>query len=296
MSRISYQIDWITATMTEAYTNMSEAVDKLRAALGERDWWEPDRVPPPYKQGVESDIGVICWSDDYPEFGVMFRAGGANLRKMRLSGVADVEAIKSLMGLGWGFKRLDLALDIYDAGGRPKEIYDLWRTGKLATHARTVTIFQESNNQGETKGETVYIGSRKTQQRRLVRIYDKAAERGVSGDWIRVELELTDKYAQSAASSLSGGENITRVFADFLHSAVPHGLPEWIRKAVDVEFSVVQIEADTHTNFERWFTKIILPAVEKAVGGEVPDAERLLLNAIRSGKARAKGREMSPRS
>lgn len=294
MTTISYSIDWVTATLKD-FTMVQPHVEHLQESLGEREWLIAERVPPPYTEGFESDAGVICWSPDYPEFGVMFRSSGSTLAAFRRSGGDDVQLIRDLLGQKWGFTRVDIALDIYDGGGRPKELYDLWRKGRLSTVARNVTIYQSAGQSGGVNGETVYIGSRKTAERRLVRVYDKAAEQDRQGDWIRVELELTQKYAQKAAQMLIETSK-SRTLANFLHSIVPAGLPDWVTRAVDCEFEIVQIEADRETNFERWFTKIVLPAIEKAVYLGMDDVEGMVNRAMLSGRARRKGNEMSPRA
>lgn len=295
MYKVSYKIDWITATNKGIDMDIHEGIERLQVKLGEREWLIADRTPPPYTEGIESDAGIICWSPDYPEFGVMFRAGGANVRALRDSGIDDPSTVKALLGLGWGMRRLDIAVDIYDTAARPKEIYDLWKTGNITTPAREVTIFQKASSGGKISGETVYIGSRKSKGGRLLRVYDKGAELGVNEDIIRVEMELKDKYAQKAAQDLIETVDIKRVAANNLFSIVPRGLPEWITRAVVGPVEIVHVEADTQTNFEKWFTKIVLPAIEKAVGGEVPDAKHLVERAILSAEARKRGREMSMR-
>lgn len=295
MTSVSYKIDWITSTNKGIWMNYQEAVEKLQIKLGEREWLHADRVPSPYREGFESDAGVICWNEDYPEFGVMFRASGVNMARLRASGVSDTDVLKALLGLGWGITRLDLAMDLSETGGRPSELYKLHKEGKISTVAKDVTVYQKSEKKGKVSGETVYFGSRKTKGGRLLRIYDKAAELGLEADLIRVELELKDKWGQKAAQALVQGENIKRVLSDNLFSIVPHGLPDWVKGGASGKFKVVTIEADTQTNFERWFTKIVLPAIEKAVMGEVDGAEGLIERAVLSGKARKRGQLRSMR-
>lgn len=72
-----------------------------------------------------------------------------------------------------------------------------------------------------SKGSSIQIGSPKS--RVLVRIYDKAAERGRAGEhWNRVELQLRDdRAAQFVALPLSIGEAFAGVLLNYLRYVVP---------------------------------------------------------------------------
>lgn len=98
------------------------------------------------------------------------------------------------------FTRLDLALDtvdgslpldrlcaaVQDPENQIRTLFGEWRR-----------IVKGSFRQGEgITGETLYLGSSKSHV--LFRIYNKAQEVGIKGDWVRFELQLRDKRAQEA--------------------------------------------------------------------------------------------------
>ena len=73
-----------------------------------------------------------------------------------------------------------------------------------------------------SKGTTIYIGSMKSDV--LIRIYDKAAERGYTDGtvWTRVELQLRDSRAlQYTKLKSSVGENFRAVLHNYLKYVIP---------------------------------------------------------------------------
>lgn len=98
------------------------------------------------------------------------------------------------------FTRLDLALDAVDgslplarlcaAVQQPSQIRTLfgeWRRIQKGP-------FTQGNGE---RGETLYLGSSKSHVQ--FRIYNKAQQLGIEGDWIRFEIQLRNKRAQEAA-------------------------------------------------------------------------------------------------
>ncbi len=65
-------------------------------------------------------------------------------------------------------------------------------------------------------GKTLYFGSRGSNA--YIRIYDKAAEQGVDGHWVRFEMELKQRNAMYIVKHIiSEGENFGRFFASFVY-------------------------------------------------------------------------------
>lgn len=64
-------------------------------------------------------------------------------------------------------------------------------------------------------GKTLYFGSRGSNT--YIRIYDKAAEQGVDGHWVRFEVELKQRNALYVVRHImSDGDNFGRFFASFV--------------------------------------------------------------------------------
>lgn len=108
------------------------------------------------------------------------------------------------------FTRLDLAIDNVDGALSLERIGDA-----LKYHDRQVrTRFGEwrriqkgSFLKGEeVTGETIYLGSAKSHL--MCRIYNKAQESGIDGNWIRFEIQLRDKRSHEAAKLFNAGVNV----------------------------------------------------------------------------------------
>lgn len=99
--------------------------------------------------------------------------------------------------------RLDLALDIRDSGLRIEELTALLRQGKAQTRAHKAPTMHDALADGKTQ----YIG-RKTSSA-YVKIYDKAAERGMTDtDWIRIEVTFQKKKAMPVSRAFAQTNNV----------------------------------------------------------------------------------------
>jgi len=101
--------------------------------------------------------------------------------------------------------RLDLAFDSYDGAYTTDDVWGCLLQGKTAGTARTIDGFMGFT--GKTAGRTIYVGSPKSNTR--LRIYDKAAEQGISvdqridyKDWSRYELQLRSDFAHATYTQL----------------------------------------------------------------------------------------------
>ena len=72
-----------------------------------------------------------------------------------------------------------------------------------------------SYNGAQTGGTTAYIGAPSSDFR--IRIYDKAAETGTDGHWIRVELVMRGKNANAFGAQLTNSESVGKLAAQVLN-------------------------------------------------------------------------------
>lgn len=165
--------------------------------------------------GAPGILGRVDWHTQEPRQKVMFTFTGVDL-----DGWRKLERVPSL--IAWAisqratFTRVDFAIDILDAGAKVETIAALVKRGRAHTNAKTHSIIT-----GQTEGKrgaTLYVGSR--QSDKFLRVYNKAAEQGIAGDWIRVELECKGDYARAIAPHLLSdgvefGIGQIRQFCDF---------------------------------------------------------------------------------
>lgn len=150
-----------------------------------------------YRKGLYFGSISILY-DGNPGMGSCLDMSGQGCRSFESYGYGDFSVLFSVLSApGYHISRLDVAFD--DHSG----ILDVQRLFFDTDDQQFVSKFRKSMIQKEfvdgRPGITVYHGSKKSAV--LIRIYDKAAERGVSSDhhWVRVELQLRDERASAFA-------------------------------------------------------------------------------------------------
>lgn len=122
-------------------------------------------------------------------------------------------------GLSLNVSRIDIAMDDKPQDGK-SGILDLdtiirkAELGEYISASRTKqTIREIVQFKGDNiSGRTIYFGSRKSTS--YVRIYDKAAEQGVAGHWIRVEFEFKQETAMRIVNAICmTGDDFPAYFA-----------------------------------------------------------------------------------
>ena len=159
-----------------------------------------------YRQGLYFGSISILY-DGNPGMGSCLDMSGQGCRSFEEYGTGDFDGLFRLFQQGEGYHvtRLDVAFD--DHSG----ILDIWQLARDSdkvdedAEQQFVSKFRKSGIDKQFSdgrpGITVYHGSKKSAV--LIRIYDKAAERGLSKDqhWVRVELQLRDERAEAFAFS-----------------------------------------------------------------------------------------------
>ena len=176
--------------------------------------------------------GVICWRPDRLDMGVHVVLPGSALALLpeyggssRLSsdGLTPESLIRLVIESGGTFSRLDVNQDSSDV--TIDEVAAAIESPALVTKARGRRRIVSYTRDDESSpwwssGTTHYIGSRSSD--RLVRFYDKAAEQGVEGTWVRCEAEFKGDAAHAAALHLAAGRSV----CDLIVSVVDFRNPE----------------------------------------------------------------------
>lgn len=114
--------------------------------------------------------------------------------------------------------RLDLAYDDHIGLLDINKLEDDTRDRNLTCKARKTRVTWSDDWDNDLQGITIEVGSRKSDV--LIRIYDKAAERGFdySKHWIRVELQLRKERALCAALEILKESHVGRTAAGILRN------------------------------------------------------------------------------
>lgn len=177
-------------------------------------------------------------------------------------GVTRDEILRFHTTLGGRIARIDFAIDIRNYN---LNLNDLWEQLEQGT---AITKSSHSRTQsGKDRGDTVYVGSRKS-RKKLLRAYDKAKEMGnFVDDYKRVELECRQEVARNA-TALYQHQNyqadtilaMVRAFCDFPLSDV------W-NTILTVDPEKIPVGDKAIGNTEKWLLEQVAPALARAYAG-----------------------------
>jgi hypothetical protein len=189
--------------------------------------------------------------------GVHASYGGSTLNDYRENDISSLNILRWHIARQASVSRIDLAFDVKGENLEPGNLYHMLQTGKATTTAKTWNLITGSDG-----GATCYIGSRQSEA--FVRIYDKAAQAGVDGQWTRVELELKASKARFAAYTMASGldDNAFRWAQGWLQGFVsfPHAVWHGVVQADAIPLARAnKPEKDTR----RWLMEGVAPAMAR---------------------------------
>lgn len=207
-------IDWIT------FTTKAWSVDQIISQMGldDQSWDVKDHGFHGYKcakvfNGVTVMYDGRLNADGVDDMGVCVECSGQGCRALETYG--GIEWVTFLAFLTeeyneFNITRLDLAYDDHTG------VLDKLRL-KVDTDEHTYrSKFRTWEIRYGSKGFTIYHGSK--QSNGMIRIYDKAAERGLldGTHWIRVEIQLRDDNAFGSARAYVEKQDIGGIYGGFL--------------------------------------------------------------------------------
>jgi hypothetical protein len=205
---LSQRIHWLEVTFK------SEKDKKLPATLPQ----EGTECYPlhGYNTGLKFSDGRMEFTHTTrPDMGLHIQWDGASLDALTIT---PLELVQFLSGMGVRFTRIDLAVDAHNYNLRPQDATEQINAKKHRCRSKKNPIFADATLPGYTQN----LGTNASEIH--LRIYDKAAEMGVAGDWTRVELVCRGFRAQTAAQTIVRGtdfRSLVKGYADF------PAWPEW---------------------------------------------------------------------
>lgn len=243
-------LDWISATYKGTTTlpgTACAAADAGEQAVGQaakKEGWL--RMPATfgagrngYNRSLIDRYGATIAFDGSASMGVHVSLPGQSLSQK--APIEQKRILARLLNSGASLTRLDVAVDTdaeMDARGLKEQILQ----GVAVTRVLSVPTLVEGS------GETLYVGSRKSEK--LLRIYDKAAEQKIEGSWWRIELQLRGDAARKAGGILSGEgfdaiPGLIRGFCHFPNSEA------WLKALGDGSTKLIPSQAK-RTNTRDW--------------------------------------------
>jgi len=253
--RTTVSIDWITC-MWEGKRNSNQLQRHARELLDKpMDWFTtPTKGRFGYTEAVMADSGLIFQSGGLEVMGTGLIASGQALSEIvRESGE---EMLMRILSSAKKVSRLDLAIDIHDAGRPMPQLEALVQRDEYVSFARNVQTMRSKT------GITIYVGSR--QSPRFLRIYDKGGESGTGLDHVRIELECKEDAANRARNAvLAYGIGTTAMswISDFIR--LDH--PVWNDAMLGALDGVYEPSQRKITDTRHWLTHTIPKSIAKVM-------------------------------
>jgi hypothetical protein len=187
-------------------------------------------------------------------FGVQFSGGDFDL--LYEGGNDNLSLLRWVASLGGKVSRLDVAVDLHGLPGLAvNDLAQAYEGGNARTSVHKWVIMR---GLGATQGATVYAGSPTSDFR--LRVYDKGAETGLGGDWVRVELQLRRALAQAFLTcALAYG--LLPAFRSFLSRSVDFPTVDWFQSVLVGKTAPKPILARPPSAVELWLDRQVLPAL-----------------------------------
>lgn len=278
-----FLIDWLT------FVSYVDTVDGVKRLLGLDDPSIPWQTEVKFRNGYPKQcywnfITISYGADDEAfyddpkkarsDMGICVNLSGQGCRAYETYGSNDWFSLlgRFFSGDRYNVTRLDIAYDDHTG------VLDIFRIANDVKDRNYISSSKKSaiewsdNQLSDIRGLSVYVGSKSSDV--LIRIYDKAAERGFKPEdkhWIRVELQLRHDRALVAAAELVKQSNVGSVSAGVLRNYLTFRVPTedtnksrwpmadyWEKLLQDMQRISLWISPGEPYNFsktERWLTR-----------------------------------------
>lgn len=198
--KTAFALDWISAT-TKIH-GLTQVMKRFAFGI-EQEEWISENGKNGYQHAVKHPYGhVISWSNERDDMGINCLFTGLPLKELFDRGHDTLEIARWMQEEGFKFRRLDLALDVFEIEIDLEELQRLPFKGSVNKLPRLI-----KNGPNCEEGATLYIGSDKSDK--FIRIYDKAGQLELEGVlWTRFELETRDKVAIQVGARIAALDDL----------------------------------------------------------------------------------------
>ena len=247
MSSLTATIDWLSFTIKGDWSSETFKEEKYHAFFN-RIAPVAGRVQTTARFGYDTaftcNTGVIAlYHSRRADMGAHYILSGSVLKGFYESGLSPFKILEFVVSIRAKVTRIDIAKDLTNLQVNIENIWCMAKRGESTGTSQTVR--NVTDNRG---GYTMYIGSRESEK--FARLYNKAAEQGVDGDWWRFEVELKGDAAKMAARLILADVEASGAIFD------------------GIAFGMLSLEDPTYNAFRGEKVPIGLPKVERT-----PDTE-----------------------
>lgn len=237
-----------------------------------------------YRNAVEFHNIRVCWNDVLPgpddpfgDLGVMVSMSGEGCKAfIEMSKYDDFPTFFFWITQNveeYNFTRIDVACDDKTGLLNMETICQKVNDGEINSRSSKRSVIVSHENQ-DICGRTAYIGAPSSDFR--IRFYDKAAEQGVDGSWVRCELVFRGNHANNLVLSLLAETSLGFLTSQILNDKFSFivrdnnnitrcSKVDWWLQFVDELSSIhlVSSERMTHPllSIAEWFTKSLGPTL-----------------------------------
>lgn len=257
---VTHSVDWLRWTVDAAGNPPLDAVDTDLECFART----PGEIRPaaPYASALRLLAASVYWHVNRPELKTMVEMRGADWCTARELGVSEGSVLRHVKQTLGNVTRLDLAIDVFEGETTPYQTFLYRRSGRMKTRASSARFIRGMSAE-KLSGDTLYIGSR--QSERYIRIYDKAAENGMSADWVRVELELKGRTAQRAAG-MCLGVGVADAARSYASDSIQIEKCQWWSDVLGTEpMEKPPVVPRKDTDGLAWLLETVLPRLERAL-------------------------------
>lgn len=215
--------------------------------------------PPPRGIGYNqadwlSTGGVIRWHESRPQQRAMIEHSGRSCAALKaaLTGAGlerwGAYAEYVLIVMRGRFTRADIALDLRDTGITVSQ-FVRWREQSLIGYGYRY----HERIQSSGRGDTLYLGARASERR--LRVYNKAAQLGEDGDWIRVEAQFRGMWAQQFGDYLL--QDDAEAMSGAIRAAMGGYVPPDIQKYLDIALPIPAPRHEGDSNSLKWIREVV---------------------------------------
>jgi len=208
------------------------------------------RPLPNYTHGLQFGNGAkVFWHTTRMEMGrhVIFSGSCCDTLGENLKECLSYAIAKDLK-----VTRIDLATDIKNTNLSIQHGINLVMRGEVKTHAQKAPIIRD----GMGSGLTLQIGVKGSAQ--FVRIYDKAAEMGTDGTWIRIETSYGKRKAQKATQTYLEGTSVRAMVKGYVQ------FPLWRKWNYLLAGSATKVIYEkTMTNTRKWLYESVAKTIAR---------------------------------
>jgi len=251
-------IDWISATAHRAVVDLNYTAHPTL-----HDWenWIEVNGVNGYTIGAKHESGAKAYVNmDRPDMGKHIIYSGKTMQRIKeMYDTSSIDILNHHIESGHSITRLDIALDFYGAGLTVQDFQDAFMNHHVITRLRSATLVQSLTG----SGHTLYIGSRK-KRKKLVRVYDKAAEMGWDFNCVRVEVQLMGKPATQAGKKIVSGKSTSDTMLAVMKNVVNFPTINQWNMAVEGKYDVqIGTQYDGVGNTRKWLEETVLPCIAR---------------------------------